>query len=381
MLVLIYDGLKYEEKSIIRAAKEKSIDLKVIDSEEKVIPSINSGNFLEDIDCAVLRTRSKSRTLEIAFTLKETGVPSVNQYDEISLFINKWKTFLVLGRKETYSFYPLPTFLSLYAARLNKHGQKLCYKPKYIKAKEKLEREIGYPMILKPLIGSHGEGIGLINNGEELYEKMALNSSISIIQKHVPSFFDLRLVGVKKPGKEPEYIAGIARLSKALIKNTHARVNPGVPIPLKENNRLKRVVKETLNVFLPRNHFGIFGLDYILPTEKSEYEQRFEKIYHGLREKFKYLLKERKKTSYRKINHWSQFKHAVRPYINDDLWVKAVEIVDEVISDVSIPIYFLESNVVQEYPNVEQLNEVDIGSCYIDLAVEVSEGRGLRLNK
>ena len=138
---VIYDNIRWEEKAIITTAKKKGLDLKPINCNELMIDLDNS---LDTPDILLQRCVSYFKSLHSTAALEGKGKKVINcLYTSIHAG-NKLFTNILLKQAS------IPTPRS-YIAFSRESAMKAI-------------DDLGYPVVLKPTIGSWGRLIALLNN-------------------------------------------------------------------------------------------------------------------------------------------------------------------------------------------------------------------------
>lgn len=192
--------LRREEKLLIDELRERGIELEILDDRDLIL-RLNSKGL--DFDVVLERSVNHSRALYVLKTLNDWGIKTVNSYKVAEICGNKFLTTNSLIRH-----------------RVQTPRTVLAFTPKSaLKAIE----EIGYPVVLKPVVGSWGRLLSKINDKEAaetvLEHKAILGSyhhSIFYIQEYVPkSGRDIRSFVIGD-----ETICAIYRYSSHWITNT-----------------------------------------------------------------------------------------------------------------------------------------------------------------
>lgn len=202
---LIYDKIRWEEKAIIETAKSKGIPINPLDSKISYFNLTNHKEKKKIGDVILQRCISFFRNLHITAILESKGYPVVNSYDVTNTCGNKLFTTLALSKAKI----PTPeTFVAF-----TSEG-----------AQAALEK-LGYPAILKPIIGSWGRLIVPLKDAEtatavfEEREYMFPLYQVFYIQNMVrrpPRDMRIFIVG-------DEAVAGIYRYSFLDVKTNIAR--------------------------------------------------------------------------------------------------------------------------------------------------------------
>lgn len=198
---LLLSRIRVEEKLLIEALTRRGVDYDTID-DRRVIFDIQSNGW-DRYDVIVERCVSHSRALYSLLLFRDWGIPTVNTYEVAETCGNKLLTTSALVRAG------IPTPVT-----------KIAFTPQ--SALEAIE-EMGYPVVLKPGVGSWGRLLSKINDREAaetvLEHKQVLGSyhhAIYYIQEYI-----------HKPGRDirafvvgDETICAIYRDSEHWITNT-----------------------------------------------------------------------------------------------------------------------------------------------------------------
>lgn len=198
---MLLSRVRAEEKLLMEAFAERKVDADFID-DRKVIFDLH-GNGWRKYAVVLERCINHSRALYALRILNDWGIPTVNTYEVAGICGNKLETTSALIRERV----PTPPC-------------KIAFTPQ--SALQAIE-EMGYPVVLKPAIGSWGRLLSKINDREAaeavLEHKQVLGTyhhSIFYIQKYI-----------HKPGRDirsfvvgDKTIAAIYRHSEHWITNT-----------------------------------------------------------------------------------------------------------------------------------------------------------------
>jgi len=192
--------IRVEEKLLIQELQNRDVEFDILDDRELVFDMHNDGT---DYDVILERCISHSRALYALLMFRDRDVPTVNTYEVANNCGNK-----------------LLTSSALIRAGIPTPETKVAFTPaSALKAIESM----GYPVVLKPGVGSWGRLLSKVNDREAaetvLEHKKVLGSyhhSIYYIQEYVD-----------KPGRDirafvigDETICAIYRTSEHWITNT-----------------------------------------------------------------------------------------------------------------------------------------------------------------
>ncbi len=204
---ILVSRIRAEEKLLIAAFEALQADFTLIDDRRltfQVAPTVSSRpQDLAAYDAVLMRSVSQSRTLNSLYVLEAAGVRTVNSRRVVETCGDKILTTLALSRRGV----PSPRTAVAFTAET---------------ALQAIE-ELGYPVVLKPAVGSWGRLLGKINDREAaealLEHKEVLGSyhhQIHYIQEYVAKpMRDIRAFVVGE-----ETICAIYRDSPHWITNT-----------------------------------------------------------------------------------------------------------------------------------------------------------------
>jgi [lysine-biosynthesis-protein LysW]--L-2-aminoadipate ligase len=198
---VLLSRVRVEEKLLLEELERRGIATKVIDDRELVLPLEKKPEL--GVDVVLERCIQHSRALYALSVLETWGIPTVNTFEVADICGNKLLTTMRLIRDGV----PSPR-------------TRLAFTPESALA---AVEDLGYPAVLKPLVGSWGRLISKVNDRDAaesiLEHKDVLGTyihSIYYIQEYVP-----------KPGRDirafvvgDETIGAIYRYSEHWITNT-----------------------------------------------------------------------------------------------------------------------------------------------------------------
>jgi len=145
---LVYDRIRWEEKALIDASRKLGLEIKLTDSKKIYLDATEETEKVrkEFGDLVIQRCISYFRGLHITAILESSGLQVINPFHVSLICGNKLFTILALAKARL----PVPKTL---VAFTNEGA---------IKALETL----GYPAVLKPVVGSWGRLVALIKDRE-----------------------------------------------------------------------------------------------------------------------------------------------------------------------------------------------------------------------
>ncbi len=202
MLAILYDRIRGDEKLLFEAADRLGLTWKKVYLPRLVMELENRPSELADVSAALERAVSQSRGLAASRYLRAVGVPAVNRPEVIETAGDKWATSAALARAGV----PQPhTALALDPDTA-----------------VKIAEEWGYPLVVKPVVGSWGRMVARVNDRDALEallghkQFMGYQHQLYYLQEFVEKpGRDIRVFVV---GSEP--VAAIYRSSAHWITNT-----------------------------------------------------------------------------------------------------------------------------------------------------------------
>ncbi|MDE1727277.1 MAG: lysine biosynthesis protein LysX [Thaumarchaeota archaeon] len=155
VLSILYDTIRWEEKALFDAARKKGVEAKMVDCKSLFI---NLDKSKEEYGTAIQRCVSYYRSLHSTAALEGKGVNVINGLNTSIFAGNKLFTHMLLVKNG------IPTPFS--AVAFSEEA-----------ALELLEKR-GYPMVLKPTVGSWGRMIALLNDRDSAQGIMETRESM-----------------------------------------------------------------------------------------------------------------------------------------------------------------------------------------------------------
>ncbi len=210
---VLYSRLRVEEKWIFAALERRGVDYERLDDREVHFDLQHPGNWLA-FDAVLERSVSYYSGLYALRTLEGWGIPTVNTARVAEICGDKWNTSVALERAGV----PQPRVRLAFSTE----------------AALQAMDEMGYPLVLKPVIGSWGRLLAKVNDREAaeaiLEHKATLGSaqhSMFYIQEYIPKpDRDIRAIVVGD-----RVLAAMYRNAEHWITNT-ARGGQGTLCPI-----------------------------------------------------------------------------------------------------------------------------------------------------
>lgn len=138
-ICIIYDKLRFEEKKIYNDIQQKGFDATLVDGKSLIFDTESSKSDSRFGDIILQRVISYNRGLHLTYCLEQIGLPVVNSFSVSEICGNKLITSLILKKNN------VPTPRTTFA--FSTESARECMK------------KLGYPLVVKPIIGSWGRGV------------------------------------------------------------------------------------------------------------------------------------------------------------------------------------------------------------------------------
>jgi len=257
-LGILHSTIREEEKFILAAARKKGIKTQFIDIREEVF---NPNTYQPNFNLALERSVSTVKGLYATKFLESLGITVINSSKVASICEDKFLTSLVLQKTQV----PTPQFALVFGIE---------------QAKQACEQLGGFPVVLKPNLGSWGRLLAKVNDTDSvesiIEHKDVLGSPYQkaiYIQKYI-----------NKPGRDirafvidNEVVCAIYRNSSHWITNT-ARGGVATNCPL--TSELRSISKKAskavgggilaIDIFETENGLSINEINHTMEFKNSE---------------------------------------------------------------------------------------------------------------
>lgn len=252
---LIYSRVRFEEKLLIEALNKRGIDHELIDDREIIFNLTHNGyegrgnvvqpEHFRQFDVVLDRAMEFTRGLYALEILNSWGIKTVNRAEVVATCGDKLLTTAMLSRHNV----PSPV-------------TQIAFTPEA--ALEAIE-QMGYPVVLKPVIGSWGRLISKVNDREAAE---ALLEHKSVLGHYLHEIFYLQEY-IKKPGRDiriimlgDEIVSAIYRSSEHWVTNT-ARGASSAPCPV--DSALEKIARDAARAV----GGGFLAIDVIEHAERG----------------------------------------------------------------------------------------------------------------
>ncbi len=203
MLAVLYDRIRPDEEMLFRAAEGLGIPFRKVYAKRLPMKLGERPPELEGVTAAVERLVSQSKGLAVSRYLASLGIPVVNRPEVIEVCGDKWATSCALEKNGV----PQPK-----TALVTESDEAL-----------KIIEAMGYPVVMKPVVGSWGRLLSKINDRDAAETILEHKEVLGGYQHQL--FYIQELVN--KPGRDirafvagDRCIAAIYRSSEHWITNT-----------------------------------------------------------------------------------------------------------------------------------------------------------------
>ena len=226
-LAILTSRVRVEEKLLVEALRQRSIDFDIIDDGELLFDLAQPQERWQEYDAVLCRSVSQSRGLAVAQVLENWNIPVFNSAAVTSLCNDKLLTTLALLRAGV----PVPrTMLAIDAER----------------AVEGIE-ELGYPAVLKPVTGSWGRLLARVNDRDAAEAVLEHQETLGSYQHHIHYIQQ----HVDKPNRDirafvvgERTICAIYRSSAHWVTNTaRGAVTENCPVTAELDNLCRRAAQ------------------------------------------------------------------------------------------------------------------------------------------
>ena len=200
---ILVDRVAAEEKLLLKEFENRGVDLELIDV-RKILLSLDKAEPWRRFDVIFDRSVSYSKALATLQIFKGWGIPTVNNAEVVEVCGSKLTTSIELERQGI----PTPKVTVAYSAD---------------SALQAIE-EMGYPVVMKPAVGSWGRLLSKINDRDAAETVLEHKSSLG---NYTHSIFYIQQFVEKAQGKDVrsfvvdgETICAIDRQSEHWITNT-----------------------------------------------------------------------------------------------------------------------------------------------------------------
>lgn len=246
-ICIIYDKLRFEEKKIYNDIQQKGLDANLVDGKSLIFDTESSKSDSRFGDIILQRVISYNRGLHLTYCLEQIGLPVVNSFSVSEICGNKLITSLILKKNN------VPTPKTTFA--FSTESARECMK------------KLGYPLVVKPIIGSWGRGVYQIK--DQSMAEMMLDSRQENDNSFSRIYYFQELID--RPSRDircivvgDQIVASVFRYSSENEWRTNVAVGGRTEVaPL--TSELKEIVLKASNAV----GGGILGVDLLEDKERG----------------------------------------------------------------------------------------------------------------
>jgi [lysine-biosynthesis-protein LysW]--L-2-aminoadipate ligase len=246
-ICIIYDKLRFEEKKIYNDIQQKGFDATLVDGKSLIFDTESSKSDSRFGDIILQRVISYNRGLHLTYCLEQIGLPVVNSFSVSEKCGNKLITSLILKKNN------VPTPKTTFA--FSNESARECMK------------KLGYPLVVKPIIGSWGRGVYQIKDqsmGEMMLDSRQENDSSFSRIYYFQELIDRPSRDIRCIVIGDQIVASVFRYSSESEWRTNVAVGGRTEVaPL--TSELKEIVLKASNAV----GGGILGVDLMEDKERG----------------------------------------------------------------------------------------------------------------
>jgi glutathione synthase/RimK-type ligase-like ATP-grasp enzyme len=362
---LLYERSENDENGIKLTAEELGVDLTFIPF-RKIAVSISKAGYhiaskgkdytstIKDIAVVLNRAQSKNRRLYAAHTMEILEKKVINPSSIEFTCYSKFRTLMHLWAVGL----PIPktTYVPCDPFDTTKDGRKIRNEPDIA---DLIENEIGREVIVKPDAGTHGKGIVLSKNRDELItnigqtEPSIINPVGIVAQELIDKwFYDLRIIVYKEKRKEP--VCHPVALARAGFSDFRTNTYLGNLVFDAKLPQHIRELSAKCGKALGRDHEAwVFAMDAMINVgnNKSTDDQTLKTELAKAAESWKPVQQvKREDTRLRDFRAWNeQLEAAVNNYKATESYTKVKNLIEENVEKNRTGIVFHEANSCPEF--------------------------------
>lgn len=366
---LVYDKLTSDEEEIMLEAERRGFQLRYLFVKTPV-ESYLPDSKLADLPVVFNRCESKGRALEAGRIIEGKGIPVVNPFKVEYLCADKVETIKLWLKNG------VDTPRWVYIPFTSSDG----FQDDEIESIADEVEKLGYPLVVKPTMGSWGRGVVKIECRDELIgilreaQPSSVNPTGFFAQEYIEKpGFDLRILVGLRPDSCIKVLCGIARISPSpeeFRTNTHLG---GIPLGLKldEDSRLINEAERAGDIILNGCRWGIVALDAMPDAKGVDYSMVYKYVRECsiLFQQVRMIVEENKQRRYRV---WKKMlEDAFSRYKSSEAYIRMERIVHEILE--SCRIKWHEANSRFDYAvNTRNASGFNPATFYIDIAEDLS---------
>ena len=175
---VVYSRLRVEEKWLFKALESREVSHERLLDSQAILQLDDNNSEWSRFDAIIIRSLSTSRGLSIARVLNSLGIPTINSYSVSEVCSDKVATSIALKTAGV----PQPKSLLAFT----------------VKGAIEAGEQLGYPYVLKPVVGSWGRLVSRINDRDAAEAIFEHRDVLGRYQHHIYYLQQL----IQKPGRD-----------------------------------------------------------------------------------------------------------------------------------------------------------------------------------
>jgi len=175
---VLYSRLRVEEKWLFKALESRGVSYERLLDSQAIFQLDNPNCEWSQFDAVLIRSLSTSRGLSIARVINSFGIPTINPYSVSEVCSDKVATSIALKNAGV----PQPKSLLAFT----------------VKGALEAGEQIGYPYVVKPVVGSWGRLVSRINDRDAAEAIFEHRDVLGRYQHHIYYLQQL----INKPGRD-----------------------------------------------------------------------------------------------------------------------------------------------------------------------------------
>jgi [lysine-biosynthesis-protein LysW]--L-2-aminoadipate ligase len=175
---VVYSRLRVEEKWLFKALESREVSHERLLDSQAILQLDDDNSEWSRFDAIIIRSLSTSRGLSIARVLNSLGIPTINSYSVSEVCSDKVATSIALKTAGV----PQPKSLLAFT----------------VKGAIEAGEQLGYPYVLKPVVGSWGRLVSRINDRDAAEAIFEHRDVLGRYQYHIYYLQQL----IQKPGRD-----------------------------------------------------------------------------------------------------------------------------------------------------------------------------------
>ena len=376
---LIYDYKDEDSFEIELAARRRGVRVRPIQYANLMICLTDLSRLnrqFNGIEVAANRCTVKARREHAALLLQTLKKAAVNPYQVERIVNSKRDTLLLLAENGVKT--PKTLF---FPQNVNERS-----KSKIKRIADTIEKELGYPVILKPDRGSEGRDVKKANNRRELelgitnIRRGTANPLGIITQEFLLKTFDLRVVVSKEAEKQPIYLGTLVRVAprrEEFRTNTSLGGYPlSIDLPMRTREEALKVANAINDKALEQGLHSsqssfILGID-MMPRLEQEDDEEIKDLAQSLNQALDEIRKIKREPSY--VSNQEKFEdrrtrveEAYKMYQEKKSYLAVAQKIQEVVDRKRTIIIPHEVNSSLDYWfNTKNMIGINLAEIYVD---------------